>query len=622
MYKPKAIPAIRLQKLFDLPSADDVSRCMTQAEKMRGRTVELPFAAPGANGDSSGVDCVLAGIWNKEDEAPTWIFYIGDSPKRDARWRHQTRDLGLVASLAQRECLGDQVDVSASDRLTSGKKAEDADGGGGGAAADTAPIEDTQGFGGQGFGGQGFGAPLPTFQPMGMNNIGSMGAVPGMPAMGIGGLPTMPMQAMPNPNASNGQTLPWPAPTGQGFNNQPDQSMTGNRIVAVPFAEVPKQATRVPSMEGELTKVKAPNLLQSLGMGKMSGLLNVSFNDTLIEIWVDDGQPVHATTEGCKGEAALMELLTWDSGKFQFFPAEKTSERTILKRLDNLLMESSPLIDQYRYLNHTGITMDSYLIRKHQNLSEAEFEQRIARGAKADVLKQKQFYQAIDHQINLFEILRKMPLAKIDWIPIVYNLVVCDLVSVSAVATQGQKTTPIEAMGMDRSAVQIMMMGVYRAETELIQYPVILYFLEQEFFRWEHAGTPFSIITFEMCRRTAGGIEQLTLPAVREAVKRINTVKRNVDLFSHFETSGFMLVLPFTKVQAAELVAKRIVEVLRDSSLGGELDSQNLALAFGIAGVPEDCQDLGLMLNAARQAINQAKQSGTPVVAFQSTQRT
>ena len=122
MYKPKAIPAIRMQKLLDLPSAEDVSRCMTQAEKMRGRTVELPFSASNAQGDQTGVVCVLAGIWNKEDEAPTWIFYVGDSPKRDARWRHQTRDLGLVASLAQRECLGDQVDVSASDRLSSGKK--------------------------------------------------------------------------------------------------------------------------------------------------------------------------------------------------------------------------------------------------------------------------------------------------------------------------------------------------------------------------------------------------------------------------------------------------------------------------------------------------------------------
>ena len=48
-------------------------------------------------------------------------------------------------------------------------------------------------------------------------------------------------------------------------------------------------------------------------------------------------------------------------------------------------MESSPLIDQYRYLNHTGVSMDSYLIRKHPNLTEAEFEQRIARGAVTDL---------------------------------------------------------------------------------------------------------------------------------------------------------------------------------------------------------------------------------------------
>ncbi|MBU6451774.1 MAG: DUF4388 domain-containing protein [Cyanobacteria bacterium REEB67] len=623
MYKPKAIPAIRLPKLFELPTDADVTRCMSQAEKMRGRVVELPFLSPP---DSALADmtCVLASTWNKEDEAPTWIFYVGDAPTREAKWRHMTRDLGLIASLAQRECLGDTADVSAGDRLSAGKKAatateEEADLAPSHSAAASAPAEDIPSFN----------SPMPAFQPMamgGMGAIANLGAIPGMPAPGIGGMPTMPLQAMPNPAinheveaaAGNGeQTIPWPTAPATA-----DQAAGGfNTTAPIPFADPPKTTNRTASMEGELTKVKVPNLLQSLGMGKMTGLLNVAHNDTLVEIWVDDGQPVHATTPDCKGEAAIMELLTWDVGRFQFFPNERSSERTVLKRLDNLLMESSPLIDQYRYLKHTGVSMDSYLIRKHPNLTEAEFEQRIARGARADIQKQKQFYQAVDHQCNLFEILRKMPLAKVDWIPLVYNLVVCDLVTVSALPSEGLKALPIEAMGMDRASIQVPMQGVYRPETGLINYPVILYFLEQEFFRWEHAATPFSIVTFEMCRRTAGSIEQLTLPAVREAIKRISSVKRNVDSFAHFETNAFMLVLPFTKVQAAELVAKRIVEVLRDQTLGGDLDSGNLALAFGVAGIPEDCQDLGLLLSAAKQAINKSKQSGTTVVAFQSTLR-
>ena len=79
--------------------------------------------------------------------------------------------------------------------------------------------------------------------------------------------------------------------------------------------------------------------------------------------------------------------------------------------------------------------------------------------------------------------------------------------------------------------------------------------------------------------------------------------------------------MPSTKVQAAQHVAKRITEVLRDQSLGGDLDSTNLALAVGVAGIPDDCQDLGLLLAAGKQAMGMSKQTGTPVVAFQNARR-
>jgi GGDEF domain-containing protein len=280
-------------------------------------------------------------------------------------------------------------------------------------------------------------------------------------------------------------------------------------------------------------------------------------------------------------------------------------------------MESAPLIDQFRFINQTGISLDSYLIRKHSGLSEAEFEQRIARGAQTDLLKQKQFYQVLDNQCSLFEVLRKMPLAKVDWIPCVYNLVVCDLVSVTAVPTKGATSLPLDGMGVERAPIQAAMQGIYRQDTGLINYPAILYFLEQEFFRYEHTAAPFSILAFEMCYRTFNGIEPLPVNAIHQAAKRIDSVKRNVDYLAHFENTSFILMMPFTKVQAAALVAKRITDVLWDANLGGGLDSTNLALAFGVAGVPEDCQDLGLLLAAGKQAVSLSKQTGTPVVTFQ-----
>src|ERR1700733_15433247 len=103
MYKPKAIPAIRLPKIFTIPTSADVERCMTQAGKMRGRAVELPWQSPEQSGGMANVDCVLQGTWFKDDEEPTWAFFKGDAGPRETLWKHMTRDLGLIAVLAERE---------------------------------------------------------------------------------------------------------------------------------------------------------------------------------------------------------------------------------------------------------------------------------------------------------------------------------------------------------------------------------------------------------------------------------------------------------------------------------------------------------------------------------------
>jgi len=646
MYKPKAIPAIRLPKQAELPTAEDVGRCMNSAQKTRGRTAELPWRSPMQNGEMTNIDCVLAAVWHKDDEEPIWSFFKGDGDPRQLRWRHQTRDLGLISVLCQRECLGADADLESKDRLSSGKKADaDAET----PAPATAPsVLPQPAAAPEAIGGlepiNGFDAP---FQPvMPFAGIQPFNAVMPFQAQSPLQMPadtqsasmqqaeSLPQQAFAQAapvsplTAINEQAAP-------AFNDQPSPAQLALAAAAatpvdnaVPvesnrmgFAEVESQPNRKATMAGDLVSMKVPNLLQSIVMGKMTGVLNVTHNETMIEVFIDEGNPVHASTPDCKGEAAIMELLTWEHGKFQFFSDERSNDRSVLKNLQTILMESAPLIDQFRFLNQSGISLNTYLMRKHPNISESEFEQRIARGAVTDLLKQKQFYQALDNQRNLFEVLRKMPLAKVDWVPCVYNLVVCDLVAVSNTTEQGSKALPLESTGVDRGLVQSGMKSLYNAETGLLTYPVVLHFLEQEFFRWEHSGAPFTLLVFDMCNRTPYGIEPLPPEALREAVKRIETVKRNVDCLAHFESNSFLLLMPFTRVQAATLVAKRLTEVLWDPTLGGALESSKLALAFGIAGVPEDCQDLGLLIAAAKQATTVSKQIATPVVAFQSGRR-
>jgi GGDEF domain-containing protein len=75
--------------------------------------------------------------------------------------------------------------------------------------------------------------------------------------------------------------------------------------------------------------------------------------------------------------------------------------------------------------------------------------------------------------------------------------------------------------------------------------------------------------------------------------------------------------LPNTDIDGALVFCNRFMELVRSTNLGG-IDGRSLALAFGISGAPEDCQNLGLMLSAAVDAKEQAKEMGAPVIAFRS----
>ncbi len=81
-------------------------------------------------------------------------------------------------------------------------------------------------------------------------------------------------------------------------------------------------------------------------------------------------------------------------------------------------------------------------------MTEADFERAIYNGIPLDLNMQKLMYQCIDNQSTVFDVLRRRPMAKTEWLPILYNLVKCDLVVISNKAAQVQKQLPLEAMGI------------------------------------------------------------------------------------------------------------------------------------------------------------------------------
>ncbi len=524
--KQSAPPPVRLPKLPASPGIDDLHYLLAQAQRNRGRTVELPWSS--ANRSVSWmltVKCDASGD-------PAWLLYKGDTPGAPVAFSYVTGDVPLIYSFIIGEAAGSVQSNTSADAFLSIK-------------------------------------------------------VP--PALA---------------------------------NAPPPEAMTAPLKDSGSFPRQPGKAT----LEGDLKNMQAPSLLQSIAISKMTGRLAIQSPHGPAEVYFEDGAPVHTRALDVTGDAALMELVTWEEGQFDFYPEDKTIETTITKRLDALLMEGVTLLDQYKYLSNAGITQDSYLLRKPGTVTEQDFERAVARGAPVDMTMQKQFYQSIDNKSTLFEILRRRPMGKTEWVPVLFNLISCDVVvATDRPPTMVSKAAPLEAIGIDRGTIQGVIKNLSRPETGLMTYPAFLYLLEQEYLRYESTQLPFSLLIVELrvrqLEKPDAPPDPLPLTAVREMVKRINGVKRPLDIFAHYETFDYALLLPNTNTAAAALSARRFVELVLKTPLAENIDMQTLMMAGGVGSVPEDCQDLGMLLAAIREAKSQSKQTQLPIVLFRDMKR-
>ena len=76
------------------------------------------------------------------------------------------------------------------------------------------------------------------------------------------------------------------------------------------------------------------------------------------QIYLKDGNIVHAEVDEIKGEEAVYELAIWSEGEFNFEPDVEPSVRTISKSNTNLLMEAARRLDEWRVLSKKIPSLD------------------------------------------------------------------------------------------------------------------------------------------------------------------------------------------------------------------------------------------------------------------------
>jgi CheY-like chemotaxis protein len=99
------------------------------------------------------------------------------------------------------------------------------------------------------------------------------------------------------------------------------------------------------------------DIIQMECLSQSSALLRVTRGSQVGKIWIYGGELIDAETDGARGEPAFQKILGWKSGTFETLPPEPDRERTILKPVNALLLESAQTIDEIENASSSSETV-------------------------------------------------------------------------------------------------------------------------------------------------------------------------------------------------------------------------------------------------------------------------
>jgi len=365
------------------------------------------------------------------------------------------------------------------------------------------------------------------------------------------------------------------------------------------------------TLKGNLTLVHITNLLQSIGMGSMSGRLKIKRHTVWAEIYFEHGHPYHAVGTRGSGEDCLLQAICWMEGDFEFEPKLKSDEKTIVRSLDTIILEGVLLHDNTTYLTAAGVRMQTVLARVRPSTSEAEFDSAIQSGATVEARKLKAFYLAVDGAKCLEDIVTELGLLRSQWVPIVADLIRCNLIKLSS-SKRPKEERIVIGKSIDYQLAETAKEGLLDKTTNVYTYAAFMLFLS-EMIRCSH-DHPLSIMLMEV--QPAGSADrkvELTPGQIQELVWKIDEACNFKGIIAHYDKYDFAVILPGVVADKTARRADRLLKSLVSTGLQTGDKSTNLVVAIGIACHPDDAGDLGALLAQAEKAREKSRKLGSGV---------
>lgn len=103
-------------------------------------------------------------------------------------------------------------------------------------------------------------------------------------------------------------------------------------------------------MQGNLSQISLSDILLLAIGGKKSGLLRLTRGKETVEIYLTQGDIVHATCPIGEGEKALLYPVTWDQGAFTLLPNGSPPSQSIQKQAADILEEVKSMAQEWKQI--------------------------------------------------------------------------------------------------------------------------------------------------------------------------------------------------------------------------------------------------------------------------------
>lgn len=190
------------------------------------------------------------------------------------------------------------------------------------------------------------------------------------------------------------------------------------------------------AFQGSLAELHLPDIIQLVGVSGKTGVFHLVDGDQEGQIYLRNGQIIHAELADLWGEEAVYALAIWRQGEFRFDAECAPPRETIQRSNTSLLMEAARRLDEWRVLSKKIPSVDrvpEFVILENRegqiNLNTMEW-----------LLLSK-----IDGQRSLRAIAGAAKLSVFDAAKLLYGLVATGLIRLKESPTSPDPAAPIPA---------------------------------------------------------------------------------------------------------------------------------------------------------------------------------